>query len=180
MSYLERLTPAENLMLRDSCKTTFRELLKATLLDLLMKKVLSFHEVVKDPDKRGRPRTYKYVEAGPRFTDHIALDLRAHEEPYLAPYRVNKGTRYLLKNLVRIAFNRAANTRSYQGLVLSEPRMMPLRNGGLLLNLFGLARLNATGKVAREVLLTELAQAESELVPLLNAKDDRARQLLAR
>ena len=179
MSYLETLTPAENLMLRDNCGTKLRELLKATLLDLLMKKVLVFHEVVKTPDKRGRPRKYKYVETGPRFADHLELDQRAHEEPFLAPYRGNKGVRYLFRNLVRIAFTRAANTRAYHGLILSEPRMMPVRRGGLL-NFFGVSRLNGSGKVSREVLMAELVRAGSELVPLLNAKDDRARQMLTR
>ena len=179
MSYLHTLTPAENLVLRDNSKGRLRDLLKATMLDLLMKQVLVFHEVVKDPDKRGRPRIYKYVEAGPRFNEHLQLDLRTHEAPFVVPFNKSTGTRYLFKNLVRIAFHRAVNTRAYHALILSEPRMMPLRSGGLF-NWFGIARLNASGKVAREVLLAEIARAEAELVPLLNAKDDRARQLLTR
>lgn len=177
MSYLETLTPAENLLLRDGGKTRLRDLLKATLLDLLMRKVLVFNEVLKDPDKRGRARRYKYVQPGPAFSERTALP---HEDVFTGPYANNHGERYLLKNLVRIGFSRAVNVRAYHNRVLGIPRMLPLFSSGAWAKLFGIVRLSATGKVARDVLLTELARAEAELVPLLNANDERARTLLCR
>ncbi len=175
MSYLETLTPAENLMLRDQGKAGLRGMLKCTLLDLILKSVLVIEEKERDTDKRGKMRRYRYVVKGPAFADHTAL---AHEQVFTAPYA--SASSYLLRNLVSIARDRAGNPRAFSSMVLANPRLRSLRKGGAVARFFGMVGLNDAGLAARDMLLAEIRQAEERWLPLLNTDAAQARSAFAR
>jgi len=67
MDFLEKLTPAENYLLLENSKATMKGLLKLTMLDLLLKRVIKTEDVAVRADERSPKRILTYVQAGINF-----------------------------------------------------------------------------------------------------------------
>ena len=141
MNYLETLTPAENLLLREKGAAGMRGLLKSTLLDLLLKEVLMLYKEQRSENKHDRPRNLSYVKRGPEYKRYRPLP---HELVFIAPFH-SSDTRQLLRNLVSIARERAASLPTYRSMITDSPRTRALWRRGFLNRFLGNARLNDAG-----------------------------------
>lgn len=177
MNYLETLTPAENLLLREKGGAGMRGLLKSTLVDLLLKEVLVLYkETNRVSNRNDRPRHLSYVKRGPEYRRYRPLP---HEQVFRAPFH-SSDTRHLLRNLVSIAREKAASLPTYRAMITDSPRTRALWKRGILNRILGNARLNEAGLAAHNALMRELTAAEHSIVPELNARGASAQRLLAR
>lgn len=176
MNYLETLTPAENLLLREKGAAGMRGLLKSTLLDLLLKQVLVIYKEQRSENKHDPPRHLSYVKRGPGYRRYRPL---AHEQVFVARF-YSSDTRHLLRNLVSIAREKAASLPTYRSMITDSPRTRMLWKRGFLNRFLGNARLNDAGQVAHSALMQELAAAQRSIVPELNARGVSSQRLLAR
>src|SRR3546814_581355 len=98
---LQTLTPAESLLLRKGDITPQSEMLKVTLLDLLLKKVLVITTTEQQSNTRDPVRTLQYVSTGENFKGYEALP---HEMAYLTDFRQSRDLRMSFKDCVKVAF----------------------------------------------------------------------------
>lgn len=110
MRHLTKLTPAETLIIKSGDTTPLSDLLKYTLMDLLLKQVLIVEEVQRKPSPRDPIRTYKYVTTGKNFSKYL---VRSHEIVFLSVFQKNLAIRVLFRNLVKVAYQNAKSERMY-------------------------------------------------------------------
>lgn len=174
MSYLTTLTPAENLILRDGRKVSVRLMLKGTLMDLLMRGVLAYHEMEKRPSRLDRPRRFKYIVAGQHIDSYQGLP---HEDVFVVPYRRGGAARYQLKNLVSIALERTGGKRDYCRSVRLSPRLAPLYLP-VLTNVLAAGLQKGTGRLARKALLAEIERTQATILGALGDDPTRAVRMI--
>jgi hypothetical protein len=101
---LTKLTPAETLLITQGEDTTLKDALRYTMMDLLLKRVLTITDVERESPHSGNIVTSKYIVAGENFKQYPAL---AHELVFLIPFRENPAMHMLFKNCVKIGFENA-------------------------------------------------------------------------
>lgn len=118
ISDIKQLSPAEMLFLQEPNRLNGRQMMRVTLMDLIVKGVLQIQRISTDPEKPIyviSPDTYFY-QYPPLF----------HEEPFLEPFRMGGKIMelYLLANLVT---QRCGSYHGYQfKYVRKSPRLMDL------------------------------------------------------
>ena len=110
---IKQLSPAELLFLQRPNRLHGRQMMRLTLLDLIMKEVLQIHSV-----EAGAAKPVYYLTTGPYFIQYPPL---VHEEPFLLPFQTGeqKVELTLLINLV------AQKTKSYYGYQYNFVRKTP-------------------------------------------------------
>lgn len=176
MSLLETLSPAQNLLIRDKGQTKWNDLLKITLLDLILKDVLVFVEVTDQPHPRDKARKRVYVQPGPAFSTYQPQD---HERVFLAPYHHDTGVRYLIRNLVKLAYEDARRPKDYIDRVANASRSKGLWHLGIRRAIGGFGPTDL-GKATRMRLMGEIHELNRDLRPLLSAGDANALDHLRR
>jgi len=108
--HLSKLTPAETLIIKGGDKTPLSDLLKFTLMDLLLKQVLIVKEVQRQPSPRDPIKIYKYVTTGKNFSKYSAM---SHEIVFLSVFQKGPAIRILFRNLVKVAYQKAESAPMY-------------------------------------------------------------------
>jgi hypothetical protein len=164
MKNLKELTPAQTLILTTHGKASLKDLLKYTLLDLLMKKVLVAEEEGDEESK------VHYLRRGENFLSYHA---EAHEHPFLKLFEDDPDivlTRdQLIKSVVAAAISRAAYV--HRRLAASTKLNQAFKQS-FFDRLFGIVVLSDAGKSLAEKVAKELNELE-ELLPDLLANDHR-------
>lgn len=173
MSYLTTLTPAENLLLRDGYAVSMRMMLKATLMDLLMRGILAYKVSEGRPNRVERPRLYKYIVPGKLFDTYQGL---LHESVFLGPYR-NGTARYQLRNLVSIAMERSEGRGRFCRSVRFSPSLAPLYSP-LLASIIATGLKNEMGRFARKALIAEIDAMETAILGALVEDQQRAVKMI--
>ena len=71
MKILSQITPAETMLVKDCSSVQFKDLMKFTFMDLLLKKVIEIKEINKKSHPRDKYiRTYTYVVSGKNFNKY--------------------------------------------------------------------------------------------------------------
>ncbi len=110
MEILEKLTPAETHLIRLNANSTYKELLKLTLADLCLKKVLSIEERAIQSHPSNPVRVLKYVVAGKNIS---AYKHKVHELAFLSPFLKNSEIEILFKQFVKLAYENGDGMKSY-------------------------------------------------------------------
>ncbi|MBL0742748.1 hypothetical protein [Chryseolinea lacunae] len=113
MKLLSTLTPAETLLLRKGDTVTLNEMLKFTLMDLLLKQVLEMKDVTRQAHPKEPVQKYKYVSTGAQFATYKA---RVHERVFLSPFKSgkkNSDLSILFRNLVKVGYENAKSRGWY-------------------------------------------------------------------
>ena len=84
MELLTKLTPAETYLILENSKCDFRNLLKYTLIDLLIKNVLKAEDHEEQSHPRNPIRIVSYVSTGSNFSTYTP---KPHELPFLQPFQ---------------------------------------------------------------------------------------------
>ncbi len=117
MNYLNRLTPAEILLITNK-STKHSEFLKLTFLDLLLKKVIKTFEVETQQHPSQDVRVYKYIGIGKKYKTYI---WRNHEHFFLSSFQSDNNTQILFRNFVKIGYENSRNKLHFIIELLKSP-----------------------------------------------------------
>ena len=159
MQFLEKFTPAENYLLLENSKATMKGLLKLTMLDLLVKGVISTENVVVRADERSRERILIYVQAGINFQSYQP---KAHEAIFLDIFQANPDNKVLFKHLVKYSYDNAKSIRNLvHNQILTHSEITNLFSTR---KMFGVVELNDSGRLAKIQLQKELDYLQSSCI----------------
>jgi len=151
MDFLEKLTPAENYLLLENSKATMKGLLKLTMLDLLLKRVIKTEDVAVRADERSPKRILTYVQAGINFQSYQP---KTHEAIFLDNFQVNPDNKVLFEHLVKISNAKAKSIRNLvYNQILTHSEISNLFNTR---KMFVVVDLNDSGQLAKIQLQKDL------------------------
>jgi hypothetical protein len=175
VKHLFNFTPAETLIVRSGEKTPLSDLLKYTLMDLLLKQVLSIEEVQRRPSPRDPVRTYKYVATGKNF---VKYQFRPHEVVFLSMFRKDTSIRLLFRNLVKVAYQGAKSTRLFHPMITTNVNLKTSFYQTILQRIFGGFKHSAAGTILRKELEAEISQMEIHFPEIIKNNRDRGLEML--
>ena len=117
MNQLNKLTPAETLLIRSGPAAPLKDLLKYTLMDLIYKQVLEVEETKIQADLQHSFKTYRYISIGKKFHSYTGM---AHEYVFLSPFLKNHILKMLFDNIVRVGFQNAGYQSKYTSMILKS------------------------------------------------------------
>ena len=187
MEILTKLTPAETLLLTANSKASFKDLLKYTLVDLLLKKVLKSQEY----EDQARPddpiRTVSYVTVGPAFDGYRC---RPHERVFLDPLLKDKELDILFRHLVKMGYENASTKASFVfDRMLSNDVLHESINSGFFSRLFVSITLTNKGEKTKKGIEKSTARTGKEASPphrgqpkrcIRSSAQDQRKRILAR
>lgn len=178
METLEKLTPAETYLIRDNSDSTFKELLKLTLADLCLKKVLKIEDKEIQSHPSNPVRILKYVLKGKNFNTYSP---KVHELAFLSPFQKNSEIEILFNHIIKMAYENARNRKRYvYKSILLNPEVTNQFHNDFLTRLMGDIALNNTGKSTKVKVDQELLKLESELPQIIQNDKKRALEILNR
>lgn len=165
MYHLREFLPAQTLLLLDtSC--SLRELLKVTLMDLMLRQVLrTTTSPAEDPDSTGT-----YVLPGREF---YAYNPSPHEKAFLNPFLLDKDAKVLFRHLIQIGYENSGGRKHYKEMLTEGLVRRGYMEKDFWHYLFGGCRLTPAGEQKKKVLEQELRHLQQELPLLL--KQDQAK-----
>jgi hypothetical protein len=172
---LSKLTPAETLLIRHGDQVSVTELLKYTLMDLLLKQVLMMDKVERQLNKRDPVREYKYVSVGKNFGHYANLP---HELPFLLPFQKNSDRRLLFRSSVQIGYENAQSQRALQRAVRSSPLLQDVFSASFFERIFGIFEHTAKGLELKNQVEREMRQMEQKLPDLIANDREKALEAL--
>lgn len=108
MKYLSMLTPAETLLLMQGRDVAFKELLKITFMDLLIRKYLKTSKRQYEPTAASNLVTLTYVGKGPSFNASVVYP---HEMVFLETYMKSRKMNPLFHHAVRIGYQNSGGKK---------------------------------------------------------------------
>lgn len=173
MTTLSQFSPAETLILLQGKRTQLKDLLKVTLMDLLLKQVLQTLEI--ENSGGSFKTTNTYVIAGQHFNRHKYLP---HEKVFLSPYLHTPGNQILFSNLVKIGYENTAYARNFIRLVFQNGTTRSCFAEGLARIFKGKFSLTAFGEKTVMAIKSELGELENTLPDLMHSDPDKALTVL--
>ncbi|QCE40953.1 hypothetical protein [Psychroserpens sp. NJDZ02] len=176
MKILSKITPAETLLIQDGFFVEFKDLMKFTFIDLLLKKIIKIKEVHQKPHPRDKHiRTYTYVTSGKNFKKYKPKN---HELIYLSPFNKNRSLQILFKNFIKMAYDNSNGSWSYKKLTRSNIEINPYFKQTSLLNLFRINKLTAKGVKLKKGITNYLNTIDNNINHLLHEDKKKGLELL--
>lgn len=178
MEILTKLTPAETYLLRENSKCEFKDLLKYTLVDLLIKKVLVSEDIEEQPHANSPVRIIRYVRVGPNFKNYVP---RPHELPFLKPFQQSDELQLLFRHLVKVSFENSGSKKSFifdrlwKNKVVSESI-----KSDFFTRLFVSVSFTEQGKSLQSEITRALLKLENDLPVLIEENPKAASELLSK
>lgn len=168
MEILESLSPAETYAIKVNGVSTFKEMLKLTLADLLLRKVLISEE--RKSSDPGENDIALYISTGPNFD--VGLP-KSHEAVFLDPFQSNRGLEILFSQLIKIAFESGQSRKKYFfRFLMKNEGISNLFYRDIFYRWLGNVALNNNGKIVKTQVDDALTQVRYQLEKL--AKTDKA------
>jgi hypothetical protein len=171
---ISKLSPAETLLLRDGDKVTVRELLKYTLMDLLLKQVLEIQYTERQAHARDPVRQTKYIATGKNFGTYRPL---RHEFPFMTGF-VRKGDTMLFRNCVQVAYENTGTKTDMHTRIRATPMMKEVFSNSIFHRIFNLCSYTDEGLKLKTTVTNELSTIERDLSKLLANEKAKALELL--
>lgn len=176
MEILTKLTPAETYLLYEKSNCEFKNLLKYTLVDLLIKKVLISEDVEQQSHPSSPIRIVRYVSIGPNFKSHTP---RPHELPFLKPFQKSQELQLLFKHLVKVSYENSGSKRSFIfDLLLKNGMINESIKNDFFKKLFLNISLTERGRHLNSNIASALIKLEDELPQLIKEDPNTASELL--
>ncbi len=164
MELLSTLTPAEAKMLITAPSINGKEMIRLTVCDLILKKVLTIVEVSKPIKGTQNERVQKYVRVGSQFQSYQQAP---HEALVLDIFNRKKDIQVLLVHFITsIAEEAKSNWNFYRKYILGTAFWKTHFKSGLFHKFIGLVRLNSKGKQAQRDLKSYIEELNS-IIPEL-------------
>jgi hypothetical protein len=157
-------------MVKGGEDTSLRDLLKYTLMDLILKQVL----MTVDVERQARPgdpvRVYKYVSIGKNFRRHRCMP---HERVFVSVFQDTGEMRMLFRNLVKIGYQNSGSKRYYFPHLTTNVNLSDVFYKSFFQRLLGGFSYTKNGIKLQEELGREITALEKTLPGIL--ANDRAR-----
>ncbi len=176
MNKLATFLPAESLLVLEGKKASFKELLKLTFVDLLLKKVLELKTVERQPHPNDAIRYYKYISVGKNFYNYKPLD---HEYIYIEAFKKDDSIEILFQNLIRLGIEKAINAKRYRLAVSQSPNLQAYFSQNFLQSLISSFSISKEGLKLRTDLQCEISRLELELPSYIKNEPEKAKQKLS-
>jgi hypothetical protein len=173
LSNLSNLAPAETLLLTEGKRVPLKDLLKVTMMDLLLKQILKTVEV---PNGSNETTSFSntYVLAGNNYSYTKAL---GHERVYLSPFHKDGKAEILFNNLVKIGYEKAGSEKAYNKVVRDSAGLAGCFTSGIS-RLFNPFSLTDRGRSIGHELKRQLDQLSNSLPQLMESSPDKALEVL--
>lgn len=175
MEILKKITTAEAYLLIACDDATFKNLLKNTLVDLLLKKVLRIEEQNFQPDNNDPAQIISYIKAGENIKKYKA---KAHEEIFLKTFVDNEELEIIFRHYVSMVYENAGSKRSYIKGIRKNAAMRAYFSNGILTFLFGAVILTAQGAKVMDKINEELSELEKTLPKLAETNPKKAKAII--
>lgn len=172
---LTKFTPAETWVILHGKEALLRDILKFTLLDLLLKKVLVTEDVQRQPSERDPVMVYKYLRAGQNFPGYRS---KIHEDVFLDVYKKNPATSVLFRNLVKMGYEKSSSIKRYLYRVITSPDVESNFKLHFLARWFKVIRYSDKGNDLKLQLQKEVQELESSLPKLVTTDKKKALEIL--
>ncbi|WP_027421244.1 hypothetical protein [Crocinitomix catalasitica] len=181
MEILSKLSPAETMLLIDStCR--YKDMLKFTFMDLLLKRVIEIkveNKKVLARDKYAKKvqviKSYNYVVKGRNF---IKYKPKGHELVFLSPYQKSTSIKILFKHLIKVVYENSGSSKSFKSTVLNSINLKGLLKVNILQQLFGGISMTAKGNQTKVEILKYLKPIDQNINNLLKGDKKKALELL--
>ncbi|MBA4053388.1 MAG: hypothetical protein C0490_01625 [Marivirga sp.] len=160
MKQLSKLTPAETLLIKNGSLSPLKDLLKYTLMDLLLKQVLNMEEIQRQPSPRDPVRYYKYISAGVNFRSYKG---KPHEMVFLEPFKKNPDLNILFRNLVKIGYQNSKSEKKYYNDLINNDVLQKAFSTSWSEKLFGGFTYTKEGNELKHEVENEIAGLQKKL-----------------
>ncbi|MCH2196072.1 hypothetical protein [Kordia sp.] len=175
MRLLSILTPAETELILENRTASFKDLMKLTFMDLLLKKVIKIVEVEKQSHPRNDSRVYTYIEKGKNFAN---CKPNPHESIYTTPFEEEDDIQILFHHFVKIGYEATGKSIGYKKKVKKTGNLDAFLKSSFFLNLFGMIRLNKQGEKTKKEISNYLKEVDSKINHLLENDKEKALEIL--
>jgi hypothetical protein len=175
VKHLSKLTPAETLIILKDKDTRLKEVLKVTLMDLLLKQVLKIEEVYKQTGRTNEQRLYEYVETGKNFRFYNSLP---HENVFLEIFQKNEDYRYLFRHVVKVGYENAKSYNYFHKLIRKSRNISDCFNENFIFNFIGFSFKTSKHEQLRRELQKEIDQLELLLPSIIQNDKEKALEIL--
>lgn len=175
MNHLAFLKPAETLVLQYQSKADFKELLKVTFMDLLLKQVLVVKDTLKEIKRGNRLKQVKskYVITGKNFTKYSPSPF---EEVFLSVFIDKPQLKANLKPLIKVAYE--ASDKYYAKAIVEGSSIKDLFKTVFYQKYFGKFSLTKKGKETMLLVKKELEEVDQKIGDLIQNKPNEALEIL--
>ncbi len=150
------------------------ELLKLTLFDLTLKKVLTIRKILKKSHPRDpRLREYVIVEAGKNF---LKYNPDKFEESFTR--RINKDNYYLLKTYLKNIYKEIPSEYNHKKKIIHDLKINRLFKLNLISNIFSWLKTNEKGNKLKTDIKSYLDAVDENVSDLIENKPDKALDLI--
>jgi len=175
VTHLFRFSPAETLVIKSGEKAPLSDLLKYTLMDLLLKQVLIIEEIQRQPNPRDPIRTYKYITTGENFIKH---PFKSHEIVFTSMFQENAEIKLLFRNLVKVAYQNAKSEYNYYPLLINSANLKAVFIRTFIQRIFGGFSYTSDGTTIKKELESEIAELETKLPEIIKNDKNRGLEIL--
>jgi hypothetical protein len=173
MKTLSDFTPAQTLLLTRGKRVPIKDLLKVTMMDLLLKKVLKTVEV-ENGFRDDSNFLNTYVVIGEKFSSNKSLP---HEEIFLSPFYTDEHTQFLFNNIVKVAYQKAGSEKQYNKLIRESAALHGCFTSGLGA-IFSPFELSSSGRQIATELKRQLKTLSDHLPNLMETDQRKALEVL--
>lgn len=169
------LAPAQTaLLLRPEC--ALGELLKLTLMDLLLQERLQWVPVESNPVQGETKLSNARLAVGSKFKMREPL---LHEMVFLYPFYKKPKSKIVLRHLIQIAISVARSESRYkEKMLMKSPELRKLFKKSRWQKIFGGRQITIEGKRERDILIRQLNMLDRELPVLQNSDPEKAAALV--
>lgn len=177
MEILKKLSPAETYLIIEDNTVSLKNLLKYTLVDLILKKVLILKEEQFQPAEKDPIQTIVYIKAGENFKSHKA---KAHEHIFLQTLSVNEELEITFRHFIGVVYENVASKRKYiYKAVRKNPITETCISNGFIGRLFGMKILTKKGHAVKKEIQRAISELEEGLPKLVANSSDQLESLLS-
>ncbi len=175
MDLLSKLSPAETLLILKPA-STMADLMKFTLMDLLMKEELMVSGYESN-ELLGKARLgFARIVRGKKFKLN---EPKLHEMIFLFPFYKKPESKIVFKHLLQMAMNTAKSESNYKNkLLLDAIDMKPVFKKSLLNKIFGGMILSESGKKCQKDIITYFSFLDKELPAMMKNEKEKAQEIL--
>lgn len=176
MEILTKLTPAETYLINENVNCDFKSLLKYTMIDLLVKKVLKLEDVDHQSHPSNPIRIVTYVSVGLNFESYKP---KPHELPFLVPFRKSPDLELMFRQMVKVSFENSGSKRSFiYDLLIKNGIIGKSLKNDFFKRLIGSISLTEEGLRHKANISNALKKLEIELPLLIEQTPKRASKIL--
>ena len=179
MTELSKLKPAETLLITKGSNAEFKDLMKYSLMDLVLKQVLSINETTTTykSGRRYKEQRIKYVTKGRNFEKY---EPSPFEQIYLSPFIKSPEIKAIFSKLIKVAYDAVSTEKKYRNSIISSHPYPSAFKRNFIHQIFGGFNLSTDGHRLRSTLINQLDEIDQNIGSLLQNNQKEALALLSK